>query len=90
MEDYEIDCEVECCNCGHSPLYYRDCVEFGCNDGYEEIFLDDLEIEGMADLVKCNECKGTGVEWWCPSCGENLSGRLKECGYDSEDNNEDL
>lgn len=85
MEDYEIDSEVHCCKCGHSPLHYRDCSEFECNDGYKEEFFDDIEIEGMGDMIKCQECKGTGVEWWCPNCGENLSGRLTECGWSPDD-----
>jgi len=50
-----------------------------------EEFLDDLEIEGTGYEVKCPECKGTGVEWWCPNCGENLSGKLKECGWSPEE-----
>jgi hypothetical protein len=24
--------------------------------------------------TQCAECRGTGVEVWCPECGENLSG----------------
>lgn len=73
-DDYELDGEVECPYCGHSPLHYRYCIEFGCENGFREVFFDDIEIEGMGDIVECEECHGTGVEWWCPNCGKNLSG----------------
>ena len=83
MEDYEVDYEVHCPKCQHSPLHHRSCTNW-CEDGYLEEFADDIEIEGTGYEVKCPECKGTGVEWWCPSCGENLSGRLRECGLSPE------
>ena len=73
MEVYEIETEVHCPKCGHSPLHSRDCQNW-CEDGYLEYFLDDLEIPGTGYEVKCPECKGTGVERWCPNCGTNLSG----------------
>ena len=73
MEDYEIDSDVHCPKCNHSPLHYRDCTNW-CEDGYFEDFVDDLEIPGTGYEVICPECKGTGVEWWCPNCGANLSG----------------
>lgn len=86
MEDYEVDYDVYCPKCSHSPLHSRACSNW-CEDGYLEEFIDDLEIPGTGYEIKCPECKGTGVEWWCPNCGENLSGRLKECGWspDEED-----
>jgi len=74
MEDYEIETDVYCPKCGHSPLHSRDCTNIFCEDGYTEDFLDDVEIPGTGFEIKCDECKGTGVERWCPNCGENLSG----------------
>jgi hypothetical protein len=74
MEDYEIEPEVHCPKCGHSPLHSRHCSNWDCDDGYIEDFLDDLEIPGTGYEVKCPECNGTGVERWCPNCGANLSG----------------
>ena len=86
--DIEQDYDLHCLKCGHSPINNRDCGEFDCEDGFKEVFFDDIQIEGTGDIVACHECKGTGVEWWCPSCGENLSGRLLECGLLPEE--EDL
>lgn len=83
--DYEIDSELHCCKCGHSPLHFIDCNNFDCDEGFVEEFFDDMEIEGMGVFLKCPQCKGTGVIWWCPKCGENLSGRLKECGWEPEE-----
>ena len=74
MEDYEEDYEVYCPLCNYTPLHNRYCQEFGCEDGFVEKYFDDIEIEGMGDMVECEECHGTGVEWWCPKCGANLSG----------------
>jgi len=74
MADYEIESDLSCPDCGHSPLHSRDCTNIFCEDGYIEEFLDDVEIPGTGYEVKCPECKGTGVERWCPKCGANLSG----------------
>ncbi len=78
MEEYEIDYEGKCTKCGHSPTHYRDCTEFDCEEGLVEEFFDDIEIPGTGDIVTCRECKGTGIESWCPKCGENLSGFGKD------------
>ncbi len=32
QDDYEIDSEVHCCKCGHSPLHNRDCTNWCEND----------------------------------------------------------
>lgn len=75
MEDtYDIHDDLYCPKCRHSPLHSRDCTNIFCEDGYIEDFVDDLEIPGTGYEVKCDECKGTGVEFWCPHCGANLSG----------------
>ena len=74
MDDYEVEYDLSCPDCGHSPLLSRDCINLFCEDGYIEEFLDDVEIPGTGYEVKCQECKGTGVERWCPKCGANLSG----------------
>jgi hypothetical protein len=76
-DDYEIDGESCCPSCGHSPLHYRDCTNLSCEDGYEDESEDDpINFMPGELLTECPECRGTGVEWWCPSCGENLSGKL--------------
>ena len=74
MEDYNIDSDVYCPKCKHSPLHYRSCSNLYCEDGSYEEFLDDLEIPGTGYDHVCEDCKGTGVEWWCPECGAELSG----------------
>lgn len=72
MDDYEVDYESACSVCGHEPIHYRDCQD--CDDGYEEVFYDDVEIPGWGEEIKCQTCNGTGTETWCPSCGKDLSG----------------
>jgi len=37
-DDFEVDYEVHCCKCGHSPLHNRSCNNF-CDDG----FIDESE-----------------------------------------------
>lgn len=73
-EDYEIDSGTECPKCGHSPIHSRTCTNW-CEDGYFDVYDDDpiySPIPGI-EFIKCDECKGTGVEVWCPNCGTNLS-----------------
>lgn len=87
-DDYEIDYDVHCCKCGHSPLHNRGCTNW-CEDGYIDESEDDpINFFPGESEIRCPECKGTGVEWWCPSCGENLSGRLKECGWNPDEDND--
>lgn len=75
MEEYEIHYDIYCPKCGHSPLHSRTCVELMCNEGVMDESDDDPInfIPGESEYP-CPECRGTGIEWWCPSCGENLSG----------------
>lgn len=73
-EDYEIDYENSCPKCGHSPIHCRDCTNF-CDEGYFDESEDDpINFYPGESERKCEECKGTGVEIWCPHCGANLSG----------------
>jgi hypothetical protein len=67
MIDYEINNDVECPVCLHSPLHNRGCPD-NCDSN-----------------PNCQKCKGTNTEWWCPNCGEKLSGRMKECGFMDDD-----
>lgn len=77
MEDFDQDFELNCPKCGHSPLHNRDCSELFCDDGLiDESNYDPINCMEGESLFTCPECKGTGVEWWCPNCGENLSGRI--------------
>lgn len=74
MDDYDVEHEGKCPKCGHSPVHSRDCINW-CDDGYCDEHDDDpINFAPGERLVECDECKGTGIERWCPSCGENLSG----------------
>lgn len=84
MEGFEQDFELNCPRCGHSPLHNRDCTELLCNDGFIDDYNDDPInfFEGESEHL-CPECNGTGVEWWCPNCGENLSGKIHSIENDN-------
>lgn len=82
MSEYEQDYDRECPHCNHSPLHYRDCAELMCEHGAIDVSDEDY-LEPGSSYEVCSECKGTGVEWWCPKCGENLS------GHDFDDNDDD-
>lgn len=86
MIDYEINNDVECPYCFHSPLHNRACTNF-CDEGFiDESDNDPINFMPGESLIPCQECKGTGTEWWCPQCGANLSDKIKECGFaDDED-----
>jgi DnaJ-class molecular chaperone len=81
--EYDLDDELSCPACGHSPLHSRRCSNIHCQGGSVDESDEDYMLEGSV-LVICEECKGTGVERWCPKCGENLSGHEFE-EWDDED-----
>ena len=73
MDDYELD-DLTCPKCGHSPLHSRSCNGW-CNDGYlDEYDNDPINFMPGEFVFACPDCKGTGIERWCPNCGEDLSG----------------
>jgi len=73
-DDYDKDYDCECPKCGHTPTHSRGCLNW-CNDGMlDESEQDPINFMPGESLKICGECKGTGTEVWCPSCGENLSG----------------
>lgn len=68
-DDYEID-SLLCPKC-RNQVNSRDCDscnEFGevsecCDDLCQE---ECIHGDGM---VECRDCRGTGIQRWCPSCG---------------------
>ena len=83
--EFEIDSEMSCPVCGHSPLHYRTCNNW-CDDGYfDENDDDPINFAPGESYRRCPECRGTGTEWWCPKCGENLSGILQFTDQEDED-----
>jgi len=81
MIDYEINNDVECPYCFHSPLHNRGCTNLCDNGFFDAIEIDPINHNRRESIIPCQECKGTGTEWWCPQCGANLSDKLKECGF---------
>ena len=72
-DDYDIDYDLTCPKCEHSPLHSRSCSNIVCDDGGIDESDEDYLLPGTS-VVVCEECKGTGIEIWCPKCGANLSG----------------
>lgn len=73
MEDYDVD-EGKCPKCGHETIHSRTCNNF-CDDGwFDEADDDPINFCPGESERKCSECRGTGIEVWCPKCGANLSG----------------
>ncbi len=72
-DNYDIDDELQCPNCGHSPLHSRRCDNIHCYNGFIDESDEDYCKEGTV-MVPCDECQGTGIERWCPKCSANLSG----------------
>lgn len=83
-DDYDIEDNGSCPKCGHRPLHSRDCNN-GCEDGFFDESDDDPInfMPGESDRP-CDECRGTGIERWCPSCGTNLSGIKIEWDNENE------
>ena len=74
MADYDIDYDCSCPKCGHSPTHSRDCINW-CNDGVLDMSDDDPINFAPGEIIyPCPDCKGTGIERWCPNCGAELSG----------------
>ena len=74
MDGYQ-DSEEHCPKCGHYPTRWRDCANYCCDDGWIDMYeYDDPLWYDEGDVEMCEECRGTGIEKWCPGCGENLSG----------------
>lgn len=71
MDDYNID-DLECPKCG-ANTHSRNCSEIMCEDGSIDESEEDYLPPGSC-IVLCETCKGTGIERWCPKCGEDLSG----------------
>jgi rRNA maturation protein Nop10 len=67
--DYEIDYNLTCPHCG-SNIHWRRCSNVFCEEGKLDLDADPLWPEEEV----CEECKGIGIERWCPGCGKDLSG----------------
>ena len=46
MEDYEIESDLSCPDCGHSPLHSRDCTNW-CEDGWIDESEDDTTAANL-------------------------------------------
>ncbi len=75
MSDYQQDHDSSCMYCAHSPLHWRYCAELHCDEGSIDEYDDDpINFAPGKSMLICDECRGTGVEVWCPNCGQDLSG----------------
>ena len=84
MDDYQIDHDQSCPKCGHSSICWQHCSVIGCDDGWIDMYeYDDPLWYDEGDYEMCRECRGTGIEKWCPGCGLNLSG-VRQAQTESE------
>lgn len=68
-DDYEIG-DLPCPACGNNATHSRHCSAFDCLDGYiDESHDDPINFAPGEEFSICRECKGHGIERWCPSCG---------------------
>ncbi len=68
-DDYEID-DLPCPKCGNPFTHSRRCSAFDCEDGYIDDYHDDpINYAPGEEYSTCPECKGHGIERWCPKCG---------------------
>lgn len=87
MDDYDVEYDGRCPKCGHSPLHSRTCTNW-CDKGYKDESEDDpINFMPGEAFTECEECRGTGLERWCPGCGANLSGVAIE--WDDDDGYEE-
>ena len=71
MDEYEIDTEYKCPECGAST-HNRACQNF-CEDGWFDDYEDDpINYSPGESNTMCDNCWGTGIERWCPKCGLNI------------------
>jgi hypothetical protein len=89
MDDYEIDDEVACPECGRSPIHYRDCRAVGCEDGTIDGWEEDPLYFAPGEGYECKNCGGTGIEQWCPNCAANLSDYDFDADNETDDDGED-
>lgn len=73
MPDYLDDYDDPCPNCGHTPTRSRDCTDIRCDGGYINLYDEDPLWYDEDDYELCDECHGTGIQRWCPKCGEDLN-----------------
>lgn len=71
-DDYEID-GIECPKCGHNTRS-RCCTDVACEGGGIDDSDEDYLLPGT-NITLCENCKGTGIERWCPNCGVDLTGQ---------------
>lgn len=70
--EYETDYDNPCPHCGHDEIRWRHCEVVGCDDGWIDMHEYDDPLwfdEGETEI--CPECRGTGIEQWCPKCGKD-------------------
>ena len=75
MADYEVDYDLECPKCGHTPLHSDRCQSCGDIEGSEDLYDEDPINYRQGTLVACSGCKGHGIVRWCPGCGADLTGK---------------
>lgn len=85
MDDYEIDCDEYCPRCARSPIHWRRCANYCCEDGYIDLHeFDDPLWFDPGEVETCPDCRGTGIEKWCPMCGADLSGTSDQQAHQAD------
>lgn len=68
FDDYELD-DLPCPACEHPITHSRRCPQ--CDDGLIDMYDEDPICFSPGEMERCGECDGTGIQRWCPKCGED-------------------
>lgn len=81
-DDYRVS-EEPCPTCAHVPTHCRDCEQCS-GEGWTDPAEDDpINYIAGYESWPCGNCFSTGLEHWCPKCGESITRRRALAGIDA-------
>ena len=68
MYDDDIQESEKICPKCSKHMFWRRCIEIGCDDG----IIEDDDPFWQMEVEECEFCKGTGIQEWCRNCGYGI------------------